>query len=262
MSMEIKSLRHDDKSWEFVFKGTSAWYLNLLRRMIINRVPTMAIDEVKFIDNSSALYDEMVAHRLGLVPLTTDLGSYFESPKCKCKGAGCARCSLAITLDKTGPCTVYAEDLKTKDPKVKPVYPKMPIVKLLAKQALKIEAVAKLSYGKDHVKHSPGLMYYQQYPIFKIKESKDAKSCVAVCPKKILELKGSKIKVTDETKCVLCNACADACPGAIEVKGSNDEFIVKIESWGQLSIKEIMTKAAEVTDDDLDELAEEVKKLK
>ncbi|MFH0798020.1 MAG: DNA-directed RNA polymerase subunit D [Candidatus Woesearchaeota archaeon] len=260
--MEIKALKHEGNIAVFVVKGTSAWYMNSIRRMMINRVPTMAIDEVKFIDNSSALYDEMVAHRLGLTPLTTDIETYFESPKCKCKGAGCARCSLAITIDKTGPCTVYAEDMKTKDPKVKPVYPKMPIVKLLANQSLKVEAVAKLSYGKDHVKHSPGLIYYQQYPIFKIKEHKDAKNCVAVCPKKILELKGNKLKVTDELKCDMCNACMDVCRDAIDVKGSDEDFILKVESWGQLSVKEILTQSAEVFDDDLDELAEEVKKLK
>jgi len=106
----------------------------------------MAIDEVTFIENGSALYDEIIANRLGLIPLETDLESYFEKSKCKCKGAGCARCQLTLTLNKTGPCMVYAEDLKSKDPKIKPVYPKTPIVKLLDGQTLKFEAVAIIAW--------------------------------------------------------------------------------------------------------------------
>jgi DNA-directed RNA polymerase subunit D len=260
--MEIKKLKLEGNKGSFIVKDTDAWYLNALRRYIINKVPTMAIEDVTFIENSSALYDEIVAHRLGLVPLTTDLETYFETLKCKCKGAGCARCTLQVSINKAGPCIVYAEDIVTKDPKVKPVYAKMPIVKLLEGQTLKLEAVAFLSHGKDHIKYSPGLFYYQQYPTFKIKEHKDAKKCVAVCPKNILELKGNKLKVTDETKCDLCMACVDECPEAIEVKGSDKDFIMKIESWGQLSIKEILGKASEVFNEDLDELAEELKKLK
>lgn len=260
--MEIKKVKLENNKGIFVVKDTDAWYLNTLRRYIVNRVPTMAIEDVTFVENSSALYDEIVAHRLGLVPLTTDLEIYIETLKCKCKGAGCARCTLQITLNKTGPCMVYAEDLQTKDPKVKPVYPKMPIVKLLEGQDLKIEAVAFLSHGKDHIKYAPGLMYYQQYPTFKIKEHKDAKKCVAVCPKKILELKGSKLKVKDDLKCDLCMACSDECPGAIEVKGSDKDFILKLESWGQLSVKEILMQAAEVFNDDLADLSGEIKKLK
>ncbi|RME55301.1 DNA-directed RNA polymerase subunit D [Candidatus Woesearchaeota archaeon] len=259
--MEMKKLSMDDMKGSFLVKGTTAWYLNTLRRLIINNVPTLAIEDVTFIENSSALYDEIIAHRLGLVPLVTD-ETYVDQEKCKCKGAGCAHCTLQFTLNKIGPCTVYAEDLVSKDPKVKAVYPKMPIVKLLEGQSLKIEAVAVMSHGKDHIKHTPGLFYYQQYPTFKIKEHKNAKKCVDVCPKKILELKGNKLKVVDETKCNLCMACVDECPEAIEVKGSETDFIVNVESWGQLTVKQILTEAVRVFDDELDDLAQEVNKIK
>jgi DNA-directed RNA polymerase subunit D len=260
--MEIKKLSLDGNKGKFLVKGTTAWYLNSLRRMIVNNVPTLAIEEVTFIENSSALYDEIIAHRLGLVPLVTDIDTYVETDKCKCKGNGCAYCTLQLSLNKAGPCTVYAEDLVTKDPKVKPVYPKMPIVKLLEGQTLKFEAVALMTNGKHHIKHSPGLFYYQQYPIFKIKEHKDAKKCVDVCPQKILELKGNKLKVTDETRCNLCMACVDECPDAISVKGSDTDFIVSVESWGQLSVQQILLESAKVFDQELDELTEEVKKIK
>ncbi len=63
-------------------------------------VPTMAIEDVEFRKNNSILYDEIIAHRLGLVPLKTDLKSYNLPEKCKCKGEGCARFQLTVPIDQ------------------------------------------------------------------------------------------------------------------------------------------------------------------
>ncbi len=260
--MEIKKVHAEENMAVFVIKGTDASYVNAIRRMVSNRVPTMAIDEVTFVQNGSALYDEMLAHRLGLVPFTTDLESYFIKSKCKCKGAGCARCQLKMTLDKVGPCMVYAEDIKTKDSAVKPVYPKIPIVNLLEGQHLKFEANASLGCGKEHAKWIPGLAYYQGYPEFEIKASKDAKKAVEMCPKKILKLDGQKIKVIDALKCDICKACEDACEEAIKITSSKEDFIFTIESWGQLGVQEILSEAVKVFDEELDELEEEIKSIK
>lgn len=259
--MDIKPLKHDKGTSTFVMKGTTPAYVNTLRRMILQKVPTMAIEDVSFIENGSALYDEFIALRLGLIPLTTDLESYSIRPQCKCGGNGCARCELAITLDKKGPCTVYADDMKSADPKVKPAYPKMPIVKLLEGQNLKFEAKAILGYGKDHVKFAPGTLFFKGYP--EIKVSQPSKVAVEQCPAKILKRDGKTVKVTDVTACTLCKACEEASPeGAITVNGSDKNFIVTIESWGQLPVKTMVAKAIEILDEELDALKESVKKLK
>lgn len=260
--MKLETLHADKYEGMFVVTGTTVAYMNALRRFIVNKVPTMAIEDVTFAENGSALYDEMLGHRLGLVPFKTDLKGYNVRARCKCKGAGCARCQLTMTVNKTGPCIVYADNIKTKDPKVVPFYPKMPLVKLMEGQVLKAEMTATLSCGKDHIKFSPGLVFYRGYPIFKIKESKDAKACVDACPKKILKLDGKKLKVTEESKCDLCMACVDACPEAIQVEGSTEDFIMAIESWGQLTIKEILSTAIEEFNMELDELEEEIKEIK
>lgn len=259
--MKFEKIHYDDEKATFVLKGTSVAYANALRRIITNKVPTMAIDDVTFVENGSALYDEILANRIGLIPLKTDLESYNEKAKCKCKGVGCARCTLKITLNKTGPCIVHAEDMKSKDPAVKAVHPKMPIVKLLDGQNLKFEANAVISCGKEHVKFSPGLAFYHGYPIIKLKSPKDPKKAVEICPKKVYKMDGQKLKVADELKCDLCKACSDASEG-IEVEGSKTEFIFNIESWGQLSVKDIVIQALRVFDEELDELEEEVKDLK
>ena len=135
--MQLKLLHKEENKVVFLIKDTDPYIINALRRNIMEEVPTMSIEEVTFNKNQSALYDEIISNRLGLIPLTTDLKGYNFTEDCKCKGKGCARCELKLVLEAKGPCTVYAENLKSKDPKVKPVYPDMPITKLLKRHNIK-----------------------------------------------------------------------------------------------------------------------------
>src|SRR3989344_4066327 len=77
-SMEIKLLENNKKEGKvsFMIKKTSPAFANSLRKYILEKVPAMAIEDVEFRKNGSILYDEMIAHRLGLIPLSTDLKSY------------------------------------------------------------------------------------------------------------------------------------------------------------------------------------------
>src|SRR3989344_9673583 len=169
--MEIQVLNNKDNKLSFLIKGINPPLTNALRRTIIAEVPVLAIDEVEFQKNTSALYDEILAHRLGLIPIKTDLKSYNTKEECKCKGKGCALCELKLTLDKEDG-TVYSGDLKSTDPKATPVYSDMPIVELIKKQKIELEATAILGQGKTHMKFSPGLCYYRGYPQFVVgKES-------------------------------------------------------------------------------------------
>ncbi|MFH1456198.1 MAG: DNA-directed RNA polymerase subunit D [archaeon] len=259
--MQIKLLDQNEEKARLMITGSNPAYMNLIRREIVNKVPTMAIQTITFTDNSSAMYDEMLAHRLGLVVLTTDLKSYNLPSECKCKDAGCAMCELKITMDVEGPKNVYAEDLKSTDPNIKPFHPKTLLVKLLKGQNLKFEATARLGYGKDHVRHSAGLVFYQGYPNFKIGQLASPKKVVAVCPQKILIESAGKVKVTDETKCNLCMACHDE-DHNIVVESDNSKFIMTVEPWGQFSKKDMLIAAIDVFDQQLKELSNELKKVK
>lgn len=258
---EITSIKQDKIKGVFLFEDTDHTYLNTLRRLIINRVPVMAIEEVKFLENGSAMYDEQIALRLGLVPLTTDLESYNLRSKCKCKGEGCARCTLDLTLNKAGPCTVYASDLKSKDPAVKPFYPNIPITKLLEGQTLKFEAKAVLGFGKQHAKFVPGLLFYTGIPKFKVKDAKEAKKVVEES-KGVLEFDGKKLVLKDYTKSDFALSLLEEHQDAGESEISEKDFIVTIESWGQLILKDMITKTVEIFDEELDELEVEIKDLK
>ena len=265
--MEIRVLENNkDKGMlSFILKDSNPVFANTLRRLIIDEVPTMAIEEVEFQKNNSILYDEMVAHRLGLTTLKTDLKSYNLPEKCKCEGKGCNRCQLKLVLKATkGSGTVYASELKSKDPAIKPVFPQTPIVKLLKGQTLELEATAVLGKGKAHVKWSPGHVYYKYKPVVEITgDVKNPEAIIEVDHNNIFEIKDKKLAVNKD-RVLECDLSIDfsEIDKNVKVYGSNTDFVFSIESFGQLSCKEMVTKAIEILDEQLDELVEELKKIK
>lgn len=262
--MDIKVLEKKDNKLVFVLNDSSPGFANTLRRLMIAEVPTLAVRKVTFVKNSSALFDEMIAHRLGLLPLTTDLDSYTLPAKCSCKGAGCAKCQVVFTLKAEGPITVYSSDLKSQDPKVKPVFPKIPIVILLKGQELEFEAVVTLGTGKEHAKFSPGLIYYKGYPKITIERCRNAEEIVKSCPVNVFELDGRTLKIKNLEACHLCLACVDECDpkDGIAVVGSEKDFIFTIESWGKLTPEDILKAALDSFDEKLDEFEKLLDKAK
>jgi DNA-directed RNA polymerase subunit D len=259
--MEMKLISQDKIKTTFLAKGVTPAEVNTIRRITTNKVPTMAMDTIEIIENTSAVYNEMLAHRLGLTVLKTDLKSYFVQADCKCKGEGCARCTLQLSLDVEGPCTVYAEQIKSNDPKVIPAQSKTPLTKLLENQKLKFIATAKLGSGKEHIKFSPGLIYYKGEPNIKVGNVKNAKEVAEVCPKQVYKLDGSKLKVAKQQECILCKACEDASK-EIQVTTNNKDFIITIEPWGQLTPQEIVSSAADIISKQAKDVIEAVKKIK
>jgi len=83
--LEIKIVDKNEYFARLTIEGADSAFMNSLRRIILSEVPAMAIDEVVVIENSSMLHDEILAHRLGLIPLKTDLDSYNLHEECSCK---------------------------------------------------------------------------------------------------------------------------------------------------------------------------------
>jgi len=142
--MKIKVLSKNKDIIRFTVEGANEAILNAIRRAASFETPVLAIEDVYFIKNSSALYDEIIAHRLGLVPFKTDLKRYFTKEDCSCKSEGCPKCQVKFTINVKGPMTVRASDLKSSDSSITPIYPNMPIALLLEEQELEFEAIAQL----------------------------------------------------------------------------------------------------------------------
>jgi DNA-directed RNA polymerase subunit D len=239
--MKIEQIKSKDDT-QLVIEGTTISFVNALRRACTFEAPVLAMEDIYLSKNSSALYDEMIANRLGLIPLKTDVKSYTLPAECKCKGEGCARCQVKLTLKIKGPCMVYARDLKTSDPAVKPVFPDMPIVELIDHQELEFEAIAVLGKGKEHAKWSAGHSFYRTYPIIKIGSGKKLTEGLNKCPKDVFS--GDKVK--NLINCDQCGACEEYSAGAIKVSGDETKFIFTLEPWGQVEAKEIFKQAASI----------------
>jgi len=143
--IEIKS--ENDKELQFVLGDAPLGFANLIRRYCINSVQTFAIEDVAIYENSSPFFDEYIAHRLGMIPLTTPSKSLKSE-------------EITIMLDAEGAGIVYSGDLKSTSKDISPVSDKIPIIKLLDDQKLRIEGKAVLGTGKDHSKFQPGITSY------------------------------------------------------------------------------------------------------
>ncbi len=259
MEVRILESSKDKLQLSFMIRGTTPAFANALRRLLMTEVPTMAVEDVEFRKNSTALYDETVAHRLGLLPLKTDLKSYRMK-----KGAeddGAAACEAIFTLKAKGPCMAYASALKSKDPKIVPVYPDTPIVLLLKGQELELQATAILGKGKDHTKWSPCLVWYTFEPTLTINPKSPLFEKVKhLYPPQIFDKSGKidKAAILDNN---LVDAVDGVCAEVIKVDYNNKNIIFHIESWGQLDCKTIVQTAVELFDEQLDTFEAALKEL-
>ncbi len=215
--------------------------LNSIRRYV-NQIPVLAVDELEISKNDSPLYDETIAHRVGLIPL---------------KNSGKDGEKLKLNVKKEG--TVYSEELKGD---IKVVYEKIPITLLDKGQEISFTAIVKKGKGSEHSKFSPGLIFYRN--VFEIKVDKNCpKEVISSCPKGILKLKDGKILVEEDFKCDFCGACEEYCEkiGKEGIKiNPTKNLLITIESFGQLGIEEIFKKSMEFLKKDLAEISKKIGK--
>jgi DNA-directed RNA polymerase subunit D len=149
-------INKDSQKIAIKLKGVPLQYANALRRVCLNGVPVFAIDTVDIIENTSVLPDEGLAHRLGLIPIKTDLSRFNEPSECDCQSeSGCSNCKVLLSLDsdESGETrAVLSSELSSEDPSIKPVSDKIPIVQLAPGQRIKIECYARLGRGTEHAK--------------------------------------------------------------------------------------------------------------
>ncbi len=157
--VKVKVLEDTGSTVSLQLEGIDRAYANAVRRFCLAEVPAMAIDDVVILENSSVLYDETLAHRLGMIPIKTDLERYNLPEECDCGNPlGCHKCRVLFVLDAKGKekvSTVYSGDLVSEDREIRPVSETIPLVKLALGQTVKLEAYARLGKGKEHAKWQP-----------------------------------------------------------------------------------------------------------
>jgi len=270
--MEIIFSRLDATNARFQLAGCTPSFANSIRRAMIGEVQTLAIDEVKIYDNTSALFDEMLAHRLGLIPIEGDDGCIVPREECSCGGEGCPSCGVVLTMSVEGPGMVYSRDLISEDPRIAPADPDIPIVKLTKDQKVVLEARALMSCGREHAKWQPTTACgYKNYPVIVISEKCDAcAQCVDECPRDILEIVKGRVAVIEGKleACSLCKLCERAClntgigeESAIRIGTDESRFLFVVESDGSLPAGRIVAKALKYLKNQSGELSAHLEEL-
>jgi len=236
--MKIKILEKREDAIRFIIEGVDIAFANALRRTVISEVPTFAVDEVEFYENNSALFDEMISHRLGLTPITTP-ADRFELDTLELDDY-----TVTLSLEAEGPGVIYSGDLKSDDPDIKPANPNVPIVKLAEGQRLVFNAYARLGRGKDHAKWQPGLAYYKY--LTKIHVSKEVPNW-----ERIKDLAGRRGLPVEENKNELIiktektfylpREFDEYIDNLIVEKVIPNTFVFTVESNGELPVEEIIS---------------------
>ena len=268
MEIEVKS--QSENEIVFIVRDAEVPFINAIRRVAMVNVPKIAIEDVNIIRNDSAMFNEVLAHRLGLTPLVSDLdaleglslpedddwdvysnGIMFHLNEVGPKVVYSKDLISSDSKIEVGPKVVYSKDLISSDSKIKPVYDTIPLVKLKEGEELNIEAVAKVGYGKEHAKWIPTTVCaYKQYPEITFNEDVEIDyDCAQACPRGILksDRRSKKIKILDIEDCAMCKSCVRASDnGYINVGFKPNDFIFRIETDGAMPPKEVLLKACDV----------------
>ena len=217
---------------------------NAIRRYIAE-ISIMAIDEVEISKNGSPLYDETVAHRLGLIPLKMEKGMDQKTVK-----------KLKLVAKEEG--VVKSKGLSGN---ADVVYEEIPITLLNKGQELELVASTKVGKGSEHSKFTPGLMFYRNVADVKV-DKECPKEIVNICPKGVFALENGKVVVKNPERCDMCEVCVEFCKkqgkDAIELVPTKN-LAITIESFGQLDSKEILLQSISALKRDLAEVSKKFK---
>ncbi|OIR57554.1 MAG: DNA-directed RNA polymerase I and III subunit RPAC1, partial [Amphiamblys sp. WSBS2006] len=246
-----------EKVLEFSLIGVDASLANGFRRVIMAETPTMAVETVFVRENTSQIPDEMLAHRLGLVPIQADpsLFSFRSSQDAATEGD-----TLIFQLKKsckdTARATVYSGDMEwvpqggqmEKMPAVGVVDGEIPVARLAKGQCVDLELHCVKGIGKDHAKWSPATVSYRTRPKIEITSpvtGKDAKRLQECFSPGVISVE----RVGKKQVAVVADASLDSFSREVErhpdlasrVRQSrvNDHFMFRIESNSWYSAADI-----------------------
>jgi DNA-directed RNA polymerase subunit D len=237
---EVEFIEQEDRSARFLVRGVTPAFANGIRRAMIADVPTLAIDTIRVVENSSVMFDEQLGLRLGLVPLTTPPGEFEEGD------------SVTLSIDVEGPATAYSGDLVSSDDLVQPADENVPIIDLKDDQRLELEAEAVLESGKDHAKHQGGVSvgYRHLQRVEVVGDRGEFEEDEPQIIRGVIEDDGELIR-TEE----FGNDLTQRYPGKeLEVHDVENAFVFHVETDGSFTVDELVTEAADSIERRADEL--------
>jgi DNA-directed RNA polymerase subunit D len=257
---KVSIVELDDRRIKLIVEGFPVAFVNSIRRCVLSDVPTMAVDFAYFYDNTSSAYDEIIAHRLGLVVLKSDeaLKKYKSPEECRDAPETDRSCFAEIIIKKEVDENsdkgeyVKASDMEISDPSIKPAYPETPITYLAPGQRVYIVAYARLGRGREHGKWSPASVSILKYtPVLKVLNrsniSDECLKCLEAYPEVISFLKEGKddvLELINVERTSGLRYCAETvCKESLKLIYSKEKLILEVESTGALKPERIIYEA-------------------
>jgi DNA-directed RNA polymerase subunit D len=236
----------------------------------------LAVDFAYIYENTSPVYDEMIAHRLGLLVLDSNKAvEKYRSPE-ECAGkepSEAENCYAVIHLSVSTPADgpgryVTASELEIDDPDVKPVYPDTPLIYLGPGQEVYLVAYARLGRGREHAKWSPASISALRYtPVVRYDASRASEECIKCLeayPQLVEALRrggSGVVELRGVSRTSALRYCAEAvCNGAVEVSYDSSNLELEIEGTGALRPEKIVAKALEILGEKVKRFAEAVER--
>ena len=241
---DVAFIDRDDRDARFLVRGITPAFANGIRRAMVADVPTLSIDTVRVVENSSVMFDEQIGHRLGMVPLSAPPNE-FESGK-----------GVRLALDVSGPGTAYSGDLVSSDAVVEPAEDNVPIIELKEGQRLEVEAETVLDTGKSHAKHQGGVAvgYRHLQTVEVVGDREEFADEEPNILRGVIEEDGELIP-TEEFDHDLTNRYPDK---EVAVEDVPNAFVFHVKTDGSLTVEELVTAAVDSLEARANELKEAV----
>ena len=263
--MKVKTVELKGNKGVLKIEDTDMYFVNSLRRIMLAELPKLAIDDVIIYDNTSALFDELIAHRLGLIPIPTDLQSLVFRNECKCEGKGCPSCTVRYTLSKEGECVVFSGDLQPEHPSFAITETTIPIVELMKDQRVILEVEAVLGRGRDHAKWqvvlAPRYRMETKITIDK-KRMNEVKAFVEELPKDLVDLKGDTLELKDPSQASLLESYIEKSKADyITLTKDPAKLLFSFETDGSMSAKTALQESVNILTKKYEEFRGQLKDL-
>lgn len=233
-----KIIKTDEK---IVFTTDMSMTLANAIRRSVNEIPVLAIDEIDIYKNDSALYDEVLAHRMALVPLKNQ----------KVKEGDHVELKLSVKANNK------KIDVLSGDFGELSVYEGLPLTILEKDQEVEVVAKARQGKGVEHSKFSPGFVYYRILNKIDIGKDAEKRQELASLYPEVFSVDAGKLKVKNEWAFDLEVGDLKEFEG-IKVTPT-DEIVFFIESWKQIDADEMFDSAVKALNKNLDEVTKALK---
>lgn len=278
--MKVNVLQMEDYYAQIEFKDVNYSFVNSVRRSLVSMVPCLALHEIDFhmgslgsyvdeesgdereYESISAMFNEIVAHRIGMLPIPTDektIEAFGDSI-----GDDSKQPDIMYSLHKQGPCTVYSGDLEPVSGDDSLVIPEtnVPIVKLAEGQAILVYAKAKMGNAQKHTKWQCAVApRFYQAPTITVSSGKGSKAIFDILDKKDFKKKGKSHVIDNPVKAhAALNKLEQLwndkeAKESMEVSTKKDHFIFEFETNGAMKANLALEQALKALDGHCNEFA-------